>query len=347
MKLFFQVIVALFATQNVTAQEDGINELMDSLVREEGVCSIKTNLRNINAVTDTAWLFETRFYDKRGNLLESIVPGSYGKFDRRVSRYDSLNREISFIEFDKLDTTLFHIETKWNYVDSFNYTQARYVDGELVGYTGYFFEESADTSWLTIDERYIDSEYHNFQKTRQRVVDDSLEITEHIWYDDELILSSLDVYYKVKRDIDSGYLLLEGQYIVKDEEWDFLHKDREAMRDYYKHPDKYLQLQLDGAFAYEYGEDPFTYKVYNNENQLVQDGFSAFKTTFTYNELGQLTKAISWGPKEGEDRELYGIIKRNIYLYEYNEKGLLIKKTQENILRNNKRIEYYEYEYWE
>lgn len=346
MKLLFLLGIALFVTSTANSQHDQVTDLMDSLIRVEGVKSLKHNLQSINAISDTTYWIENRIYDRRGNKIESIAPLSYDKFNRQVTQYDSLNREISYKKYDPIDTSLYISETKWVYIDSNHSRQEKYYERILQSYTDYTFAENGDTLWFITDEKYTDSDYRTYQKTRHRLVGDSLKITEHIGYDDELKLSGVDVYYKVKRDIDTGYLIAEGSYLIKDEEWDFLYESRDKMRDYYNHPEKYLQMQLDGAFAYEYGEDPFTYQIYNYENQLLQDGYGISKTTFSYNEQGQLTEVISWGPKEGEDSEMYGIIKRFISTYEYNENGLPIKITNQNILKKRTRIDHFDYEYW-
>lgn len=300
-------------------------------------------LQSINLISDTTMHLETQYFDERGNMIESISPGSRGRFDRRLYRYDTLDRRILYRGYDKSDTTKYYSETKWIYIDSNKYRQEHYYEGKLTQYTESVAESNGDTLWVTKDEHRLEFDKHDHKVSRFRTIGDSLQISEFIKYDDSLRLSGVDTYFHLKRDIDTGYLIMAGQYIVKSSEWDQFHFDRNLMRDFYAHPDKYIQMQLDGEFEMEYHDDPHTYQIYNYQDQLIQDSYGIYKTTFEYNDQGQLVKATRWGEKEGESYG--GVVEHGFVFYEYDERGFPIKVTEQSLKRDVIRVYYYSYSF--
>lgn len=321
--LFFLRIIAF------AQDEDPMDNLIDSLVREHHVQQLRTDVQTVSIRSDTTKWFGTRYFDERGNTVKSISPNDRGQYDKSIYRYDSLNRQILYRGYDEEDTTIFHSETKWVYTDSAHYRKEYYYEGNLTGTNTTLIQTSRDTIWVTEDEHDLEYDRRYHKVSRYRMIGDTLQISEYIKYDNRLLLEGVDTYFRLKRDVDTGYLIMAGRYNVKWDEWDrFLNSDS-LVRDYYRHPDKYIQMQLDGKFAYEYDEDSFPYQIYNYNNQLLQNDHGIFKSTYAYNSEGQLTKVTRWGQNEGENE--YGITEQGYVYYEYNDKGLPIKVTTESL----------------
>lgn len=320
--LFFLRIIAI-------AQDDPMDRLINSLVRKHHVQQLRIDVQTVSERSDTTIWLETRYFDERGNMVKSISPKYGGLYDKRIKLYDSLNRQILYRGYDEKDTTIFHSETKWMYTDSTHYRRELYYKGNLTGTNTYFIEKHGDTTWVTEDEHQLGYDRRNHEVSRYRMIGDTLQISEHIQYDDSLRMKDVDTYYWVKRYLDTGYLIMAGRYNVKIDELDRFQYSDSLMLDYYRHPDKYIQMQLDGEFAYEYDEDPSTYKIYNYNNQLLQNGRGIFKSTYEYNTEGQLTKVTRWGQNESYNH--YGITEQGYVYYEYNDKGLPIKVTTESL----------------
>jgi hypothetical protein len=339
------LMLLIFLRITACAQDDPMNYLIDSLVREHHIKQMRIDVRTVNAWSDTTMLLETRYFDARGNKIKSLSPKSRDSFNKSIHLYDSLNRKILYRSYDEKDTTIFHSEKKWIYTDSAHYREEQYYEGKLTEFNTYLIETSGDTLWVTEDEHSLEYDRRNHKVSRYRMVGDTLQISEHIKYDDSLRLEGVDTYFWVKRDLDTGYLIMAGQYRVQMDIWDQFHRSDSLMRDFYMHPDKYIQMQLDGEFAYEYDDDPFTYQIYNYNNQLLQNDRGIFKSTYTYNAEGQLTKVTQWGQDEGGYD--YGIKERGYVYYEYNDKGLPIKVTTENLTNGyaSTHILYYTYSY--
>lgn len=343
MKKAHLLLVFLVLSKLLSAQDDQIQYLIDSLIRVHDVKEMRTDMRSISLVDDSTYLIDISYFDERGNRIESIAPGSRNRFERRIYRYDTLDRRTLFREYDKTDTTLFYSETKWVYQDSTHYRKERYYEGELTSFTEYEIKTAPDTLWVIEEEHLLEYDKSDRKVSRYRYLGDTLQISEFIHYNDSLKLSRVDTYYELRRDIDTGYLVMAGQYIVKSDEWHKFYASRELMRDYYANPDKYIQMQLDGEFEMEYHDDPHTYQIYNYQDQLVQDGYGIYKSTYAYNQKGQLIEITKWG----EDREeSYGpLVETHFTFYEYDDKGFPIKMVTESLERQIQRIYTYTYSF--
>lgn len=338
------LVSLLVSVLSLHAQDDPLDHLLDSMVRVNHVKEFRLDLRSIGYRSDTTYFMEILRFDQRGNRIESIVPKSRNRFDRRVEAYDSLNRRVLFRDYDPEDTTHFHTEKIWIFQDSLNYRIETYSEGKKVSYADISARSSKDTMWITQDEYNLEYETHDRTVSRYRPVGDTMQISEHINFDNEMKLKGVDSYYQIVRTLDTGTLVMQGVWRVKESEWDEFHNDMDLMRDFYQNPEKYIQMQLDGKFEMELDEDPFIYQIYNLKGQLVQDGHVIFKQTFSYNVNGQLIQQIGWGILEGEE---YGDLVPIHYTdYEYNELGLPFKVTESSVKNNNKRIMMYTYTYW-
>lgn len=335
----------LIVTCNIlVAQDDPINHILDSLIPERHVKELRVDLRSIDFRSDTTYFIEIQRFDKHGNKVESISSRYPNKFQRYVSAYDNLNRQILIREYYEDDTTQFHTEKKWIFLDSSHYQTEIYVEGKKVIYSETASRSTKDTLWITKDEYDLDHNVHNHQVSRYRYYGDTLQISEFIKYDDKQQLNDVNSYYLQKRSLDTGTLVTEGVLRVKESEWDQFHNDRELMRDFNEHPEKYIQMQLDGKFKMEFDDSPFIYRIYNLHGQLVQDGHGIIsKQTFTYNANGQLIRKISWGLNEGEYNDIVPITYTD---YEYNALGLPVKNTETRVKDEIKRIMIYTYNFW-
>ncbi len=327
----------------LVAQEQEVSGLTDSLVRKFGVSEMRIELRSISPVNDSTYWIGTMYYDERGNLKESVSPLYRNKFERRIYAYDSLDRRVLYREYDAEDTSIFHSETKWIYRDSLHYRKELFYEGQMQSYTEYQLRYAPDTLWMTEDEYNLEYDTHEHKLSRYRYLGDSLQISEFISYDDCLKMRKVDTYFDLERDLDTGYLRMAGIYRVKEQEWDRFYESRERMRDLYENPDKYIQMQLDGAFAMEYEDDPYKYEIYNLQGQLVQSGRGILKKTYQYNGEGQLIKTTSWG----EDwQNNYGpLVETHVTYYEYDDKGFPVKISSESIENQIKRILLYTYSF--
>jgi hypothetical protein len=326
------------------AQDDPLDNVLDSLVRVNHVKELRIDLRSIDYRSDTTYFIEIVRFDQRGNRIESIVPKARNRYDRRVEAYDSLNRRVLFREYDPEDTTHFHSEKIWIFQDTLNYRVEEYSEGKKVLYADVTARSSKDTMWITLDEYNLEYETHDRTVSRYRNVGDTLQISEHIQFNDQMELHGIDSYYQITRALDTGTLVMQGVLHVKESDWDLFNSDMDLMRDFYQHPEKYLQMQLDGKFEMEFDEDPFIYNIYNQKGQLVQDGEGIYKQTFTYNERGQLIQQIGWGELDGE--EYSDLIPVHFTDFEYNERGLPLKVTESSVENSNTRIKMYTYKYW-
>lgn len=340
------LLLFLFLRIIASAQEDPTKYLIDSLVRAHHVKEMRIDEQTVSAILDTTRWIETRSFDARGNKIQSLTPNWQGGYIKRINLYDSLNRRILYREYDEKDTTIFHNETKWVYTDSTHYRKESYHEGNLTETNTYLIKTSGDTTWVTEDEHSLTYNRRDHSVSRFRLIGDTLHISEYIEYDDSLRMKDIKAYYRVKRDLDTGYLFMSGTYIVQLGEWEQFIGNDSLIRDYYMNPDKYIQMQLDGKFAYEYDEEPHSYRLYNYKHQLLQNGQYSSKSTYTYNKDGQLTMITRWGVPE-YDYSSNKILEIGHVFYEYNDKGLPIKVTTENASRRSgsTHIIHYTYSY--
>ena len=343
------LISSLCLLANLTfAQQDQIDLLIDSLIRKHQVREFRVDVRQINNFSDTTYWLESKFYDAKGNMIEKVSPGFKGKFDRHSFVYDSLNRRIRYRNYDREDTTVFYGETRWTYEDSMHYRKENYYNNELESYTDYTYKVAEDTFWVIEDEYRLKYKKQEHMVSRYRMVGDSLQISEFIDYNEKMEPKHIDTYYDLTRQLNNGYLKMAGVYRVKSDVWDQFYRDPELMKDYYTHPEKYIQMQLDGKFAFEYDEEPHTYEVYNAKGQLIQDGQWLMKKTFEYNEKGQLFRIIHWGEVDidTDDSELYsGLVEKGYTYYEYDNKGFPVRVWSETPEGRKTSVYYYSFKF--
>lgn len=322
-----------------------IDTLLKSKIKELGVKEVTVMIRTKSAFHDTTQFNETSRYDQRGNRVEHFFP--YGRgLDRRRYEFDSLDRNVAFYRYDNKDTTKLTSEKYWTYIDSTHTkTELYHLNHELYSTELSEVEVRGDTLWFHHDKTEHPYNRREVKSTRYRVIGDTLAITEYIKYNDSLKLSKIDAYYNVTRKQPDGtYLYMEGQYIISSEAFDDFHIDRELMMDYYRNPDKYLQMQLDGKFPYEYHPDPFTYQILDSNKRLIRDGVGWSKVTFEYDDNNRLLKTVSWGQEEGE---YYGpLIETGVKTFYYREDGLPEKIVGENVKNGNLHIVIYEYQFY-
>lgn len=300
-----------------------LSEILDTVIQsravELGIIDVTVYSKQKDSRTDTIYLNEYMRFDTHGNVIENYWP--YGRgLDRRVFKYDSLNRKIAFYHYDNKDTAKVNSERHWNYKDS-TYTKETAFNAErgLTRTQITTVEFAEDTFWFHHDR--IDHEFDRREKktTRVRVYEDTLQVTEYIKYDDSLKIRDVDVYYKVNRRLEDGkILLMQGEYVLANV-FDEDYTDYETIQDIYRNPEKYLKMQLDGAFEYEY-HDPFTYQIYDSLKRIIQDGQGWSKKTFDYDQKGNLIRVNHWGQNE---EERYGplIIKSRAFIV-YESTGL-------------------------
>lgn len=317
-----QLLLFLFCF-NTCASSAQLSEILDTVIQnrvaELGIIDVTVYSKHKDSRTDTIYLNEYTKFDAHGNVIENYWP--YGRgLDRRVFEYDSLDRRIAFYHYDNKDTTKVNSERHWNYKDS-TYTKetAFNVDRELTRTQTTTVEFAEDTIWFHHDRVNHEFDRREKKTTRVRVYEDTLQVTEYIKYDDSLNVRDIDVYYKVNRRLEDGkILLMRGEYVLANV-FDEDYTDYETIKDIYRNPEKYLQMQLDGAFEYEY-HDPFTYQIYDSLNRIIQDGQGWSKKTFDYDEQGNLIRVNHWVQNE---EERYGplIIKSRTFI-KYESNGL-------------------------
>lgn len=346
-RIFIILLILHFVGQNVYSQADEmIDTLLNSKIKELGVREVTVWVRTKSSYHDTTQFNETKRYDRKGNRVEHFFP--YGRgLERRVYKYDSLDRTVAFFRFDNKDTTKVISEKYWTFIDSAHTkTELYHLNHELYSREFSNVELDGDTVWFHHDKTEFPSKRREVKATRYRVIGDTLAITEYIKYDDSLKLSKIDAYFKVTRQqSDSTFLYMEGQYILASEAFDDFHVDRELMIDYYRNPDKYLQMQLDGKFPYEYHPDPFIYRILDSRKRIIQDGVGWSKVTFEYDDSNRLLKTVSWGMEEGE---YYGpLIQTGTKTYYYREDGLPEKIVGENLKNGNLQEVILEYQFYQ
>lgn len=319
-----------------------MDTLLNSKVKELGIKEVLVWRRSKNMFEDTTYFVESKKYDSRGRMIENVSP--YGRgVERRVYKYDSLDHKTGFFRYDRMDTTKLISEKYWIYIDSNEYDVELYHnDHKLYRKQKHVSKESTDTLWFFTESYEPDYNKTENKTTRVRTIGDTLTILEYIKYDDSLKLKDIDTYYHVYRKRKDGTkLYLEGQYLMADDYSRIFMNDRDKMIDVYRHPEKYLQMQLDGKFEFEYDDDPFTYRVYDEKDRLIQDGVGFMKSTFSYDDHDRIVEAVTWGQN---DEERYGpLIQISVAHYFYRKDGLPEKITSENLKKETVSEIIYEY----
>jgi hypothetical protein len=307
-------------------------------VKELGI----TEITSIISKVDTSYIYEIRKFDKLGQEIERISP-SYDGITRHCNKYDSLGRRISFIIYNKQDTSIIQSKKTWIYIDSNHYYIKRFnANLELRQINEYSIEEEDSALWIHETETDYPRNKSTKKISKYTQYGDSLQISEFVRFDKEGKIDKITSYYDLMR-IDSTAnrkVFTEGTCYPVVPELDPQTMSMEEYKEFYQNIERYFKKQLNGDYLYELNDDPYTYKVYNLKNQLIQDGHGIFDMkTFEYNSEVQLIKVIGWGAPIDD----HGIVETSESVYEYYENGL--PKSIETINIQNKRSERYRFEY--
>lgn len=287
--------------------------------------------------SDKEYIHLIQLFDKNGNTIEFIQPFGNQIF-RKKYKYDSLGRTTSFTYYNIEDSSKIDFEIKNYYIDSTKYIQEYYNNtGKLTRTT---------TSTRSVDEQgrewyedirlYVDNQRKEKNLSRFTHIGDTLLISEYVKYDKEEKMNDIETTYQLIRKDSLGNLIkTSGDYLLKEEFWNQFHITPELLKDYYQNKEKYIQHQLDGKYAYEYGEDIHSYKIINSKNLLIQDGYGIYKKIFEYNSQNKLIKKVQYGTSEikiGAQDEI-------VTHYKYYTNGLPKSITEQN-LKSGKINEY-------
>jgi hypothetical protein len=307
------------------AQSDPIELLIDSMVSILHIKEIRLDKHTPDAIEKIQWE-KSQYFDTLGKTIEISFQVSEDHVFRDTRRYDSLGRLTLLRQFDEKDTTRCKEESRWTLKDSLHTIRENYSGNILVSYEeSQVLVNTKDTLWVVTDEFVINPQKHTRSAYRLRALGDSLRITEYIEYDDSLRLKDLKCDYALTRETDTGYVFLEGKYLPAEDMWSGVY-NQESWMDYYRNPDRYIQMALDGKIKFEYDayDAPYTFLIYNTQHQLIQDGGIFKEKTFAYNPEGQLTKITHWGTRE-VDESYHQSVEIGYSLCDYDEKGLPVK----------------------
>ena len=318
-------------------------ELLDSIIEKKAKELGIVELTVIYHTQDTSYVHEINRFDKDGRKIERIIPG-YDSFTRHRTKYDSLGRRVHFIIYDESDTTVIQSERKWIYADSMHYKMERYgQDGKLYETTGY--EITMSDSSFSVYEKELSSTYNRTTQHLSKYTNhgDSMQISEFVTFDKEGEMDEITTYYShiATDSLNQRYIKTEGQCNVTSDEIEELANRVDGLRIYYENKQKYIQNQLDGKYVYELNDAPYSYKVYDFNWKLIQDGFVLNKKTFIYNDKGQFTKIIGWGSPIDD----HGMVETNETIIEYDENGLPTSMTSRSLIKKNQRTESFTFEY--
>lgn len=320
LNIFISLVITLIGYSSFAHN----GELLDSLIKA------KAAEYNINSVTiklsydDTVYIHEVKKFDSNGNIIDHIIPSAHG-IDRRSFKYDSLSRKTQFVRFDKQDTSKIISEVNYTYVDSTYYFSEHSTENHpLYEINTYKYTVSKDTFWVEHIEKRLKYNKEEKSVSRYTTFGDTLSVSEFIKYNSDGKMDKIKAHYTLLRKDSAGNTIrTSGQYYVKADEIQYI-----SMKDYFENQESYLQKQLDGEYEYEYGEDIYSYMIYNPSGQLIQNGYGIFdKQTYEYNSDKQLIKTTHWDSVE----DGYGIVKVATDNYSYDDRGLPISIQRKNL----------------
>ncbi len=303
--LFFLVAHSLFAHDG-----DMLNKLIRDKIKELQLSSVKVYLE----YPDSIYFHEFIKFDSRGNRIEHVYPFGNG-LERRTYQIDEQNRMVRSIEYDNADTSKAINEIRFIYIDSSQYSSEYAMLGEKPFETKHHRTwEINDTMWS--EEIEINVEFGSKSKSLSRFthIGDSLRISEFISFDDDGKMHDIAAYYTLNRTLDNGNTMVrEGQYIIQSGAFENI-----SPQDYYSNPEKYLRMQLDGAFKYEYGDDILLQFIYDAEGKLIQEGYGMFDMkTFEYDVANRPSKTNYWNYNDQNE-----LVVVSTDTYEYDIRGL-------------------------
>lgn len=334
------LIILAFGLSNIAFSHNGeiIDSIIEARVSELGV----TNLIVIFHDEDTSYTHEIKRYDAHGNVIEVIVPLRWD-FSRLQTEFDSLGRETLFRRYSKEDSTLIQLEKRWIYLDSNRYLVESYNLGkEHFETTKYEVMEKGNAFWVYETETSLPSKRSRKHLSKYTSSGDSLRYSEFVTYNKEGRMDEVTAYYTlIKTDsIRKTRTQTEGSCYANYgdlEDSIYLLKTREAYLDF---KERMINNQLNGKYSYELDENIHTYKVYNFDGQLIQDGYGIFDMkTFEYNDQNQLVKIIHWGSPVDD----HGIVETGETNIAYFPNGL--PQSMERTVYRSKKFEKFTFEY--
>lgn len=334
------LIIAAFGLSNLAFSHNGeiIDSIIEARVSELGVTKVVVTFHD----EDTSYTHEIKRYDEHGNVIEVIIPLRWD-FSRVQTEFDSLGRETLFRRYSKEDSALVQLEKRWGYLDSNRYIVKSYHLGkELFEIKEYEVMEKDHAFWVYETETSLPSNRSRKHLSKYTSSGDSLRYSEFVTYNKEGKMDEITAYYtliktdsvqKTRTQTESSCYANYGNL----EDSIYHLKTREAYLDL---KERMINNQLKGKYSYKLDEDIHTYKVYNFDGQLIQDGYGIFDMkTFEYNAQNQLVKIIHWGAPVDD----HGIVETGETILTYLPNGL--PKSMERTVYRTKKSERFTFQY--
>ena len=325
---------------NVAFSHNGeiIDSIIEARVSELGVTKVVVTFHD----EDTSYTHEIKRYNAQGNVIELIVPLRWD-FSRLQTDFDSLGRETFFRRYSKEDSTLVQLEQRWIYLDSNRHIVESYNSRkELFESNRYEVMEKDNAFWVYETKTSFPSKRSRKHLSKYSSSGDSLRYSEFVTYNKEGRMDDITAYYTLVTtdSIQKTRTQTEGSCYANygNLEDSIYHiKTREAYLDF---KERMINNQLKGKYPYELDEDIHTYKVYNFDGQLIQDGYGIFEMkTFEYNDQNQLVKIIHWGAPVDD----HGIVETGETIIDYFSNGL--PRSMERTEYRSKKSERFTFEY--
>ncbi|TSJ46374.1 hypothetical protein [Fluviicola chungangensis] len=248
---------------------------------------------------------------------------------RHKNEFDSTGNLTAFIMYDEKDTSMILSKSVYTYTDSMNFKKEYFIQGiKLLSTTTYAYTYVKDTLLLIETETQASSSFSEKRMSRYVQKGDSLQISEHVTFDENGKMDGISATYKIRRTDQNGNSVITlGNYEAL---IDKSFTDDSIFRaDRLKNPDKYIQYQLDGNYPYKYSDDAQSTYIYisNPKGKLISRRDYRNRLNLYYNEEGKVIRTETYSKTIPEEKER----KTTEQLFYYDNHGLPLKVLETDL----------------